>query len=194
MTSQESAPPMRADARRNRARVLEAAQAAFATDGLLVPLDEIARRAGVGAGTVYRHFPTKEALFDAVILNRMEGLVRQARELAGAGRDDEALFEFITHVARESAAKKDLIDALAGAGIDVSANLAGINRDLRSAIEELLARGQRAGAVRSDVGIDALMALLRGIVLAGDRERDDKPLMERVLSVLCDGLRATAAR
>ncbi|MEY9946402.1 TetR/AcrR family transcriptional regulator [Kitasatospora sp. GAS1066B] len=189
----QSTPPMRADARRNRARVLKAAQEAFAADGLLVPLDEIARRAGVGAGTVYRHFPTKEALFDAVILHRMQSLVEEARELALAGRDDQALFDFVIHLTRESAAKKDLIDALAGAGIDVTANLAEVNRELRSAIAELLSRGQQIGAVRSDVDINDLMALLRGVFLAIHQESDDKQLADRVLSVMCDGLRAAAS-
>ena len=67
--------PMRADAARNRARVLEVAYETFAADGLSVPIDEIARRAGVGAGTVYRHFATKEALFHAVVKDRMQHLV-----------------------------------------------------------------------------------------------------------------------
>lgn len=81
--------PLRADARRNRERVLAAAQEAFAAEGISVPLDEIARRAGVGAGTVYRHFPTKEALFAAAIVDRVDRMTGRAREgLAegGSGR------------------------------------------------------------------------------------------------------------
>ena len=70
----ESRPPMRADARRNRELILAAADAAFADEGLAVPVDEIARRAGVGAGTLYRHFPTKEALFEAVLVAHMDAL------------------------------------------------------------------------------------------------------------------------
>jgi AcrR family transcriptional regulator len=83
--------PLRADARRNRARVLEAAQEAFTAEGLSVPLDEIARRAGVGAGTVYRHFPTKEALFEAVVVHRIQGLTEDAltrAQQAGSVRRD----------------------------------------------------------------------------------------------------------
>ena len=71
----QPAKPLRADAARNRARVLEIAYETFAAEGLSVPIDEIARRAGVGAGTVYRHFPTKEALFRAVVESRMRRLI-----------------------------------------------------------------------------------------------------------------------
>lgn len=166
MNAEQPPPPMRADARRNRARVLEAAQAAFASDGLLVPLDEIARQAGVGAGTVYRHFPTKEALFEAVILQRVRRLVDRGRALTVAERPGDAFFEFVAHMTRESAAKKDLIDALGGIGISVTANLAEVNRDLWDAIAELLTRAQRTGEVRGDIGIVDLMALLRGTFVA----------------------------
>src|SRR5260370_4133101 len=82
--STETPRAMRADARRNRARVLEVAQAVFATEGLAVPIDEIARRAGVGAGTVYRHFPTKEALFEAIVISRVERLTEEGGSLASA--------------------------------------------------------------------------------------------------------------
>ncbi|MFC7660235.1 TetR/AcrR family transcriptional regulator [Pseudonocardia benzenivorans] len=80
--------PLRADARRNREKVLRAAQEAFAEHGMGVPLDEIAGRAGVGPGTVYRHFPTKEALFEAVVAARMQDLITAAR--AGPTRPTRA--------------------------------------------------------------------------------------------------------
>ncbi len=82
----QPARPLRADAVRNRARVLEVAYETFAAEGLSVPIDEIARRAGVGAGTVYRHFPTKEALFQAVIEDRMQHLVDDGYAAAGIRR------------------------------------------------------------------------------------------------------------
>ncbi|WP_156670863.1 helix-turn-helix domain-containing protein, partial [Mycobacterium sp. E136] len=84
--------PLRADALRNRARVLEVAYDAFATDGLSVPIDEIARRAGVGAGTVYRHFPTKVDLYRAVVENRIDSLVAEGRALTEGVPPGEALF------------------------------------------------------------------------------------------------------
>ncbi|MFD7924229.1 TetR/AcrR family transcriptional regulator [Streptomyces sp. NPDC059740] len=184
---------MRADARRNRARVLEVAQEAFAVDGLLVPLDEIARRAGVGAGTVYRHFPTKEALFDAVILHRVQSLVDRARELADAAEPGPAFFGFVAEMTQASAAKKDLIDAMAGAGIDVTANLSEVNRELWESIDELLTRAQRAEAVRRDVGIAEVMALLRAVFLATQQGDDAEQLTARVMAVACDGLRTPPA-
>ena len=186
-------PPMRADARRNRARVLEAAQAAFAADGLLVPLDEIARRAGVGAGTVYRHFPTKEALFDAVILHRVQSMVEEARALSAAADPGAAFFGFISRMSAESVAKKDLTDALAGIGIDVTANLTEVNRELWSAIADLLVRAQQSGAARRDVGIDELRVLMRALFLAtSQRDPGDEGLAARAVAVVCDGLRACA--
>src|SRR6476646_1143120 len=87
--------PLRADAARNRARVLEVAYETFAADGLSVPIDEIARRAGVGAGTVYRHFPTKEALFQAVIADRMRHRIDDGRALLESEQPGQALFSFL---------------------------------------------------------------------------------------------------
>src|SRR5437016_3198358 len=89
-----AAKPLRADARRNRARVLEVATAAFTTEGLSVQIDEIARRAGLGVGTVYRHFPTKEALFEAIVLSWIEELVADARERTEHPDAEQAFFGF----------------------------------------------------------------------------------------------------
>ena len=90
---------------------------------------------------MYRRFPTKEALFEAVILDRVQQLADRARALTAAERPGAAFFEFVAHMTRESAAKKDLIDALGGIGIAVTANLAEVNRDLWDAIGELLTPG-----------------------------------------------------
>ena len=87
--------PLRADAARNRARVLEVAYDTFATEGLSVPIDEIARRAGVGAGTVYRHFPAKEDLFRAVVEDRIQRIIDEGRSLLDAEEPGEALFAFM---------------------------------------------------------------------------------------------------
>ena len=97
--------PLRADARRNRDRVLEAARTAFAAEGSDVPLDEIARRAGVGAGTVYRHFATKEALFEAVVFDRIGELVEEARALSDDPDPGRAFSSFVERLGREGARK-----------------------------------------------------------------------------------------
>src|SRR5436189_3893468 len=87
--------PLRADAARNRARVLKVAYQTFAAEGLAVPIDEIARRAGVGAGTVYRHFPTKEELYRAVIEDRLSRIVDDGRALLASQDPGQALFGFL---------------------------------------------------------------------------------------------------
>ena len=87
--------PLRADAARNRARVLEVAYDTFAAEGLSVPIDEIARRAGVGAGTVYRHFPTKEDLYRAVVEDRIGNIVDEGRAVLRADDPGEGLFAIL---------------------------------------------------------------------------------------------------
>ena len=160
--------PLRADARRNRARVLEAAREAFAEEGLAVPLDEIARRAAVGAGTVYRHFPTKEALFEAVIVDRLDFLVEQARVAleAAQARAGEAFFEFLDVILADAASKKDLADALAGAGVDLRAVTIESAAQLNRALGELLARAQAAGVVRNGIDAADLHAIVFGALAA----------------------------
>ena len=172
--------PLRADAARNRERVLHAARQAFAESGYGVPLDEIAARAGVGPGTVYRHFPAKEALFEAVVTARVTDLVQDARARADAADPGEAFFGFLTRLAAESAAKRDLPDAISIAG--------SLREDLFAALDLLLRRAQRAGAVRAEVRTSDLIVLLKGMFasLAGST---DPGLRERVFTVLADGLR-----
>src|SRR5436305_14270323 len=132
--------PLRADAARNREEVLRAARDVFAESGYGVPLDEIATRAGVGPGTVYRHFPAKEALFEAVVTARVTDLVRDARARAGAADPGEAFFGFLGRLAGEAAAKRDLPDAISVAG--------SLREDMVAALDDLLVRAQRAGARR----------------------------------------------
>src|SRR6476619_2545133 len=111
---------LRADALRNRRQLLQVAYETFATEGLSVPIDEIARRAGVGAGTVYRHFPTKEALFRAVVEDRLEHIVESGRALLTTKGAGEALFSFLRSMVLDwGATDQGLVDALAGAGVDI---------------------------------------------------------------------------
>lgn len=182
---------VRADALRNRARLLEVAAEAFASGGSGVPLDEIARRAGVGPGTLYRHFPTKELLFEAVVHDRMRGLVDAARALRQADDAGAALFELVDRLAAEAGPKRDLLDALVGAGVDIRTRLAATGAELRDEIGHLLSRAQRQHTVRRDITLADLMALVSGLLLAlhptGNHRAADPG---RALAVLYDGLRA----
>ncbi|HLU58369.1 MAG TPA: helix-turn-helix domain-containing protein [Pseudonocardia sp.] len=176
---------LRADARRNRERVLAAARRAFAERGYAVPLDEIAAAAGVGPGTVYRHFPTKEALFEAVSVANVEDLAAEARARAGSDDPVAALSGFLDRVADQALAKRDLPDAFAGAGAEA---MAAAVADLHSAFGALLERAKEAGGVRRDISVSDLIALLKGLLHAVGDDPDPN-LRHRLLAVVRDGLR-----
>jgi AcrR family transcriptional regulator len=179
--------PLRADARRNREAVLEAARSAFAADGLSVPLDEIARHAGVGPGTLYRHFPTKEALIEAVVHDRVRRLAAEGAALQDSPDPGAAFFGFLDRLAAEAGPKRDLFDALASAGVEVGPAVMTAAEDLLTQITGLLERAQRAGAVRPDLGPAELTAVLAGLLYAlRPRPGRDQAI---VLSVFRDGLR-----
>ena len=171
---------LRADAARNRENVLRAARDAFAESGYGVPLDEIATRAGVGPGTVYRHFPTKEALFEAVVTVRVQDLVADARARADASDPGGAFFGFLARITAESAAKRDLPDAISIAG--------SLREDLNAAVDVLLRRAQQAEAVRADVRTPDLIVLLKGL-FASLADISDPARRDLVFAVLADGLR-----
>jgi AcrR family transcriptional regulator len=181
---------LRADARRNRERVLEAAQELFAQQGSGVPLDEIAARAGVGPGTVYRHFPTKEALFAAVTEARLRDLVDHAR--AGARADDPgaAFGGFLDRMAGEAVARRNLQEVFAGAGPE---GLAPVRQEMYAALEVLLDRAQRAGAVRAGITVPDLVALLKAMAQVA-AESADPGTLERIGAVVRDGLRPPNGR
>jgi AcrR family transcriptional regulator len=186
--------PMRADARRNQARVLEAAEAVFAANGLSTPVEEIARHAGVGVGTVYRHFPTKEALFEAILVRRFERLAEEADSLSSASNAGTAFFELFRRMVEEAAAKKAFADALARAGVDVKAATSAAGQELLRALGALLARAQRAGAVRDDVDLEQVIVVLVGACLAAEHANLDRGLQARALAIVFDGLRPPGSR
>ena len=142
--------PPRADARRNREKVLRAAAEAFAASGYDVPLDEIAARAGVGAGTVYRHFPTKEALFEAVITARVADLAADARERAADADPGAAFFGLLAKVGDQAAVKRDLPEAIAIPGP--------LQDELQAALGVVLRRAQDLLPVALRVGAQGALS------------------------------------
>jgi AcrR family transcriptional regulator len=181
--------PLRADAQRNRIRVLEAAECVFAAEGLSVPIDVIAEKAGVGVGTLYRHFPTKEKLFEAIVIDRIEGLTGEARCRLQAEEPGPAFFGFLEHMVDATTQKRDLIMALIGAGVEFEVAAAPAKDELKAAIEALLARAQADGAVRDDVTSEVVMSLVGGTCMAMDHPMRAEPSM--LIGIICDGLRAT---
>jgi AcrR family transcriptional regulator len=183
----EPARPLRADAARNRARVLDVAYETFAAEGLAVPIDEIARRAEVGAGTIYRHFPTKEALFAAVIDDRMRHLVSDGYELLKSGEPGEALFTYLRSLVLQWGARdRGLVDALAGLGIDIETVAPEAEEAFLAMLGDLLAAAQRAGTARRDIGVSEVKSILVGCQAM---EAYNSALAERVTDVVVDGLR-----
>jgi AcrR family transcriptional regulator len=180
--------PLRADARRNRAKVLVAAEEVFASEGISVPIDEVARRAGVGVGTVYRHFPTKEALFEAIVIARLEALVERAEELCTADDPGTALFTFITELVDLAVKKKDLTDELARAGVNSEELIAGVKERLERGFDMLLERAQAVGSVRLDINRTDMTALVMGTCMAAS-QHGCAGSTQRLVGVLCDGFR-----
>jgi AcrR family transcriptional regulator len=177
--------PQRADARRNYEKVLAAAREAFAEGGESTALEEIARRAGVGIGTLYRHFPTRQALVEAVYLEEVEEVCRSAAELDG-GDPWEALntwFErFIPYIATKQALAHELQNYL-----DADSPLF---RDCRAQLfaagEPLLKRAQAAGVVRPDVSTAQVIHMVIGIAKTPAGEPGE---IEHLVRIALDGLR-----
>jgi AcrR family transcriptional regulator len=177
----------RADARRNRARILDAAEAVFAENGASASTEEVASRAGVAIGTVFRHFPTKNALLAAIMKDLMERLTGEVDSLVTDGDPATGLFTFFTRMVDQASAKKTVVDALAETGVDVQ--LARQVQDLRRAVDALLTQAQQAGAVRAEVRLDEVMALLTGACQGALHAGWDHDLQGRVLAIVFAGLR-----
>jgi AcrR family transcriptional regulator len=169
--------------------VLAVAAEVFAAEGLTVPIHEIARRAGVGTGTVSRHFPTKEALYAAILLERMERLTAEADALAASVEPGEAFFRFFATIVHEGAANRGLAEALAGAGYDLDAAGVEAGHDVSGRLRTLLAMAQEAGTVRSDVEFADVKALMVGCQ-THPGGATDRAALDRIISVVCAGLHA----
>jgi AcrR family transcriptional regulator len=186
--------PMRADARRNYDRLLGVAADAFAAHGAEASLEDIARQAGVGIGTLYRHFPTRAALLEASYLARMQALCDQAEDLLGSDSDPHAaLVTWLRAFAEHNVRSRGLKDVLAAAMQEEGSSLSTCKTMLRAAVGALLGRAQRAGAIRSDLTPTELMRLVHAVFLTVELSepggQPDPAQTDRLLSLLLDGLR-----
>jgi AcrR family transcriptional regulator len=183
--------PLRADARRNRDRLLDAAVRAFSQDGPDVTLDAIAKDAGVGIGTLYRHFPTREALVEAAYRNELTRLCDAVADLLQTMPPDEATRTWMDRFVDYMTTKRGMADALR-AVIASGGNPYAQSRDrLTAAITTLLHAGAAAGTVRSDIEPGDVLAGLSGISLAAG-EPAQRDQARRLLDLLMDGLRYRA--
>ncbi|MGS2805606.1 TetR/AcrR family transcriptional regulator [Nocardia sp. MW-W600-9] len=180
---------IRADARRNRALVLAAAQRALAERGTTVSLAEVARRAGVGAGTVHRHFPTKTDLLEAVMQQRVDRLAALATDHLADPDPGAAFFALCTHVIVTTPGNKDLCDLVQSDDGWPRALLRGAGNRFHRALGALLTAAQRQGAVRPDVVVTDVLDIFTGCVAIQRHRRQGEPPAPAVTLVL-EALRA----
>ena len=184
---------MRADARRNRQRLLDAALQVYAERGADdASLDEIARRAGVGIGTLYRHFPTRQALLEAVYRDQVEELCAVARELPGEAPPEQALERWLRALMAFATTKKNLSSSLMS-GPNKSEVATSCSAMVREAATKLLAEAQRTGQVRGDVDAIDLLRMSHALAIAADLPYSHPDQGERLMSVLLAGLRPPPA-
>jgi AcrR family transcriptional regulator len=194
MSTQEEArvdageePRMRADARRSRVKLLQAATAAFAEHGADAPLDDIARRAGVGIGTLYRHFPTRLDLQAAVYTSQVQTVCEAADELLVSTDPEQALIAWVHALAAYLVTKRGLANALIGAVGKDSELMNGCMTAMRNAAERLVDNAKQAGVLRADVSARDLLRLVHGIAVATEQSPEDT---DRLMTLMLDGLRS----
>ena len=182
---------LRADAKENREQILQAAYKIFAEKGLSVPISEIAREAGVGIGTVYRHFETKEELFHAVNISYKQTLTEEAKSLINQADPGKAFFDFLFHVMNVGLTNRAVRDAFRIGTFRVRTATSGVLLDFQSACADLLTRAQQAKVIREDIDIMDLFSLMSGLLMVIDDKPEDvsnRSRFNQLLSVICDGL------
>jgi AcrR family transcriptional regulator len=179
--------PKRADARRNYDKLVAAARAVFAEDGTSAPLEDVAERAEVGIGTLYRHFPTRQALLEAVYVDEVEAMARAADDLSEVAPWD-ALSQWLHQYVGFAATKRALNEALLEAAPDSDVLLA-CRTAISGAGTALLERAQRAGVVRADTSFGDVGRMVAGIAMVPTADPEQK---QRMLELALDGLRYRA--
>jgi AcrR family transcriptional regulator len=178
--------PLRADARRNRERILKAARAVFADKGSDAQIDDVAKRAKVGVGTVYRHFPTKEALRDALVRERFEEIAGYAREALAREDAWEGFCELIWRAAERNAVDRAFCEIVAFTDQSTILEETG----LAASTAELIERAKRQGTMRADATHADIPIMMAG---AGSvmRAHPSPAIWRRYLEIMLDGLRAS---
>jgi AcrR family transcriptional regulator len=179
--------PLRADARRNREKVMAAARDAFAEHGSDAQMDDVARRAEVGVGTVYRHFPTKEALFAALLEDTFARIAERARAALDQADAWQAFTGLMWDAGESLAGDRALAEAMQA---DLSPQPCPGQLELAETTAELMARAQAAGTMRPDAVVDDIPMLMCGVGSATVRKHAFAAAWRRHLAIVLDGLRA----
>ncbi|MFI1988105.1 TetR/AcrR family transcriptional regulator [Actinoplanes sp. NPDC020271] len=186
----ETARPLRRDAQRNRERILLAAHDAFAARGFAATLDDVAQLAGVGVGTVYRRFPTKEALIEALFADRLEDLVSLAEDALALPSGWDGLTMLLRRSIGMHAVDRGLRDAALCIGIDKH-QFANVGEHLLPLVQEIFDRAHAEGSLRADVGIHDLPIILATVTDLARHTPPGRPeIFRRFLELIIDGLRA----
>jgi AcrR family transcriptional regulator len=183
---------LRVDAARNKARILDAAEKVFTKEGLTASTERVAMQAGVGIGTIFRHFPTKELLLRAVLDRQITTLVADAHHLVvTSNHTSEAFFSFLRQAFELVGTKKLIVSALEETGSPITLDTSNRIKLLKD-LDILLKRAQSNGEVRDDISLDELLALMQGLLQSSKYIQSDKPAREHVLGIVLDGLRPTS--
>ncbi|MCU4183547.1 TetR/AcrR family transcriptional regulator [Acidiferrimicrobium sp. IK] len=185
--------PMRADARRNYDALLAAAEEAFAAHGSEASLDEIAKGAGVGIGTLYRHFPTRQDLLEAVYLRRVDDLRAEAETLLSSPDPDGAFAEWLRKQmvfgrkgrCMAASVMASVMDKKMQEGTDLNLAVA----EMKGSGQALLQRAQAAGRIRRDVALTDILRMVHGILMVNEQQADSDATSKRMLDVVIAGLR-----
>jgi AcrR family transcriptional regulator len=194
-TTKSAGRPLRADARRNRDQILCAAQTAFRERGADASLEEIARNAGVGIGTLYRHFPTRNLLLDAVFQDSIEVLCNEAEARCESLSPTDAFVGWLHAALEHAMTYQSLAAALMIADLDETAKQRGCGEQsacavMRANAELQVTRAQEAGVIRCDVNVEDIVRLVNAIAITTEDAPDGDAAAERMFTLMVDGLRA----
>jgi AcrR family transcriptional regulator len=181
--------PLRADAQRNRKRLIQVAQSSIAEIGPDTPLEDIARRAEVGIGTLYRHFPTRLDLLEAVCEDQRGALIRLAGELKDSDRSEEAFVRWLQAALEKMVTFRALKFVMASDFSEVADPAHDWKRRMLEAVGGLLRAAEKAGEIRENVDVERIFRLLNAIAAAAEKAKDPVLESRQLLDVVVDGLR-----